>query len=212
MTREAGAAERQRVLVVDRAPRDGAQDLVAMLERQGCAVRLATGDQVSDHAGGGPYLLAILRPRPGAGHTGADLRRLKAEIPFLRVAIIGRAGAVADAVEAIRGHAFEYLEAPVTPAALGSLLRRARHTLDPQTAALLDSLQRLTPGLVHELHNPLSSVLAGSQLLARLLAGQGKAAEYADIVREEAQRLQRFLARLAEFGRASCRERVSECV
>lgn len=81
-----------------------------------------------------------------------------------------------------------------------------RFMLDPQEAVLLDSLQKLTPGLVHELRNPLSGVLAGSQMLGRLLAGQGKAAEYAAILREGALQLQHFLARLAEFGRLeSCR-------
>jgi two-component system sensor histidine kinase TtrS len=122
-------------------------------------------------------------------------------MPTLRVAVIGRAGSVVSAVAAMRCHAFDYLEDPVTPAALASLLHRARHTVDPQEAVLLDSLQTLTPGLVHELRNPLSGVLAGSQMLTRLLAGQGKAGEYAEIVREEALHLQHFLARLAEFGR-----------
>jgi signal transduction histidine kinase len=101
----------------------------------------------------------------------------------------------------MREHAFDYLEEPVEPHALAELIRSARRTPDPQRAALLHSLQVLTPGLVHELRNPLSGILAGSQMLVRLLGGQGTASEYAEIIREEAQQLERFLARLAEFGR-----------
>jgi signal transduction histidine kinase len=213
MARDGHRAAGDHVLVAGGAPGDGAPELVETLEHHGCVVTLAAGDRVSGQASGGPYLLAILRPRPGELFASADLRRLKAVMPTLRVAVVGRAGSVAAAVAAMRGRAFEYLEDPVTPAAVASLLRRARHTVDPWEAALLDSLQRLTPGLVHELRNPLSGVLAGSQMLTRLLAGQGKAAEYAEIVREEAQRLQRFLARLAEFGRLNtCQPPFAETV
>ncbi len=65
----------------------------------------------------------------------------------------------------------------------------------------LDSLQRLAPRLVHEFRNPLSGILAGTQMLARLIDPEGPAREYAQIVEEEARTLERHLARLAEFGR-----------
>jgi signal transduction histidine kinase len=126
---------------------------------------------------------------------------LRERVPGLLVAVIGVRGNVTAAVAAMRAHAFDYLEEPVKPQALAELIRCARRTLDPQRAALLHSLQVLTPGLVHELRNPLSGILAGSQMVARLLGGQGTASEYAEIIREEAQQLERFLARLAEFGR-----------
>jgi signal transduction histidine kinase len=213
MASDGHRADGDRVLVAGGAPGNGAPDLVEMLERHGCVAICASGDRAVGQASGGPYLLAILRPRPGELFASADLRRLKGEMPALRVAVVGRAGCVAGAVAAMREHAFEYLEDPVTPAALASLLRRARRTVDPREATLLDSLQTLTPGLVHELRNPLSGVLAGSQMLMRLLAGEGKAAEYAEIVREEAQRLQRFLTRLAEFGRlGTCKAPFAETV
>ncbi|MFB3816373.1 MAG: ATP-binding protein [Candidatus Methylomirabilales bacterium] len=71
----------------------------------------------------------------------------------------------------------------------------------PPPDVLLQSLQAMAPALAHELRNPLSGILAGSQMLARLLPAQGPAGEYAAIVRDEAQRLERLLARLSEFGR-----------
>jgi two-component system, NtrC family, sensor histidine kinase HydH len=73
-------------------------------------------------------------------------------------------------------------------------------------AGHLESLQALTPGLVHEFRNPLSGILAGSQMLGRLLGGAGGAAqEYVEILIEEAQQLEGFLARLAEFGHLGSR-------
>jgi signal transduction histidine kinase len=42
-------------------------------------------------------------------------------------------------------------------------------------------------------------------MLARLLRGGGTACEYAEIIQEEAQQIERFLARLAEFGRLGAR-------
>jgi signal transduction histidine kinase len=189
------------VLVVAGRPEDQAADLLEVLAAEGCAATLASPEAAPDHVAVRPYLVVIVRPAPTATMNLQFVCRLLERAPSLRVAVIGARGSVTDAVDAMRAHAFDYLEDPVTPPALAALIRRARQMLDPRQAALLDSLQVLMPGLVHELRNPLSGILAGSQMLARLLAGQGTACEYAEIVREEAQQLQRFLARLAEFGR-----------
>jgi len=70
----------------------------------------------------------------------------------------------------------------------------------PPLDQLLRSLQVLAPGLVHELRNPLSGILAGSQMLERLLPAGGPAGEYLQIVRGEARRLERLLRRLGAFG------------
>jgi two-component system, NtrC family, sensor histidine kinase HydH len=129
------------------------------------------------------------------------LQRIRSHTPGLRVAIIGDSGRVADAVAAMRAQAFDYLEEPISPEALAALIRRARSTPDAGQTALLDSLQTLVPGLVHELRNPLSGILAGSQMLTRLVRGAGTASEYAGIIYAEALRLERLLARLAEFGK-----------
>jgi signal transduction histidine kinase len=85
---------------------------------------------------------------------------------------------------------------------LHDTLVRGEWEPDPRQGRWLEALQVLSPGLIHELRNPLSGVLAGSQLLGRLLqAGGGPTSEYLQIVREEAQQLERHLTRLAEFGR-----------
>jgi two-component system NtrC family sensor kinase len=62
-------------------------------------------------------------------------------------------------------------------------------------------MARLMPGLVHEFRNPLSGILGAGQMLVRLLPAEGNAREYAEMIRDEAGQMERFLARLAEFGR-----------
>jgi two-component system sensor histidine kinase HydH len=105
----------------------------------------------------------------------------------------------------MRAQALDYLEEPVSAGAVERLMRRARTAPEPRQGTLLTSLQTLMPGLVHELRNPLSGVLAGSQMLVRLLGGGGTACEYAAIIQEEAQQIAGFLTRLAEFGRLGAR-------
>lgn len=194
-----GAGER--VLIVANPPGDEAAHLVSLLAAHRCAVTMTSAEGAVERATEGGFLLAILPPGPDGSACMDLLRRVGDAAPDLRVAVLGKPGDVASAAEALRAHAFEFVETPVTPGAIVTLLDRARHLPSPRQASLLESLQVLTPGLVHELRNPLSGILAGSQMLARLLGGQGNASEYAEIVREEAQHLERFLGRLAEFGR-----------
>jgi signal transduction histidine kinase len=189
------------VLVVAGWPGDQASEVVQLLAAEGCAATVASSEAALDLVVARTYLVVILRAAPRAGDDLERVRRLLERAPGLRIAVIGKAGDVTAAVDLMQAQAFDYLEDPVTGTALAALIRRARQTPDPRQAALLESLQILTPGLVHELRNPLSGILAGSQMLARLLGGQGTAFEYAEIVREEAQHLERFLGRLAEFGR-----------
>ena len=73
--------------------------------------------------------------------------------------------------------------------------------MDAPSPDWLKPLQALTPGLVHEFRNPLSGVLAGGQMLLQLLGAKHPAHEYAEIVLQEARVLERYLARLAQFGR-----------
>jgi len=189
-----------RVLVVEGQPCERTDQLACLLAAQGCAVTL-TALETAVETEVQSYLLAILQPGPNEAAGLDRLRRLRNQAPSLRVALVGAPGSVAGAVEAMRAQAFDYLEDPVSPAALQATVRRARMEPDPRQAAWLECLQALTPGLVHELRNPLSGILAGSQLLVRLLQGQEKAVEYAGIIQEEAQQLKGFLTRLAEFGR-----------
>lgn len=191
------ACELDQVLVVESHPADRSAALAQALVSHGCAVSVADIEAAATQG----FLFAVLPSGPDGAPALDRLRRLREHAPSLRVAVVGGAGNVAAAVEAMRAQAFEYLEEPVGSGALEALIRRARACPDPRQAALLESLQILMPGLVHELRNPLSGVLTGSQMLTRLLQGRGATCDYAGIIQEEAQKLGRFLARLAEFGR-----------
>ena len=118
------AVVRDRVLVVTSRSDDRADDLGQLLAAQGCIVTLTpsvpTGEGVAD------YLLAILRTGPDAVAMGERLRRLREQAPNLVVAVIGAPGRVADAVEAMRAQALDYLEDPVSAEAVERLMRRAR--------------------------------------------------------------------------------------
>jgi signal transduction histidine kinase len=195
---------RDRVLVVTGRPDDRVDDLVQLLTAQGCVVTVAP-DEIAAEGIAADYLLAILRLGPDAAAVAGRLRRLRERAPTAAVAAIGALGSVTNAVEAMRAQALDYLEDPVSAEAIARLIGRARSTPEPRQAALLTSLQTLMPGLVHELRNPLSGVLAGSQMLARLLRGGATACEYAEIIQEEAQQIERFLERLGEFGRLGAR-------
>jgi signal transduction histidine kinase len=189
-----------RVLVVADPGGSQAKVLVCLLAAHGCAASVHDEEGALGAAAEQAYLLALVCSPRAATDNARLMDRLQQCAPALRIALLGPAGGDA-AVAALRAGAFDYLEAPVSPAALGAMIRRARTEPDPRQAALLCSLQALVPGLVHELRNPLSSVLAGSQMIRRMLQAQGAVTEYAEIVEEGARTIERFLSRLAEFGR-----------
>ena len=186
-----------RVLVVDGDAGSQTAELARLITAQGCVVNVAGLQAATADA----YLLAVV-PRGQSDEHGREcLRSLRERAPTLRVAVVGEAGDVAGAVAVMRAHAFDYIEEPVTAAAIERLIRRAQREPNPLQLGLVESLKSLTPGLVHELRNPLSAVLAGSQMLGRLLRNGDSASGYAEIIQDETQKLAHFLTRLAEFGR-----------
>ena len=189
-----------RVLVIAQPDSAGAAQTAALLRAEGIEPSVQGWESALETVSQGAFLCALCHT------TGADSRTVFAQLqetaPALRVVLMGPSGDVRQAVLALRTQPFDYLELPITPPALRETLARAACEPDPRQARWLESLQALTPGLIHELRNPLSGVLAGSQLLGRLeQPAGGPSGEYARIVREEAQQLERHLSRLAEFGR-----------
>ncbi len=194
-----------RVMVVDEHPHGRGADatgsgLIRLLTERGCRTTLARdGEAAVDAAAREGFLFVLLRaPRPAAL---AILGNLRERAPTARAVIVTADPSLESAVEAWRVGAYDYLWEPVDPSAVEALIRRARQECELRQRALLHSLQAVTPGLVHELRNPLSGILAGSQMLASLVGMDQRAQEYVQILREEAQQLQGFLSRLAEFGR-----------
>lgn len=186
-------------------PRDGR--LLRAFSRRDCTISVVCAGQAAVEAvSREAHLLVLLdvHARPRAGLR--LLQDLRARRPSLRAAVLTAAPDLASALDFLRLGAFDYLAKPVTPAALQALLERARAQDGLRQEGWLDALHALAPGLVHELRNPLSSVLASSQLLARHLAPHDRARKYADIIREEALQLESFLSRIAEFGRLDPRD------
>jgi signal transduction histidine kinase len=55
--------------------------------------------------------------------------------------------------------------------------------------------------LAHELRNPLNAIAGAAQYLARTLAGDAEVTEYAGLIGEEVQRVNRFVAELLHVAR-----------
>jgi signal transduction histidine kinase len=194
-----------RVLVVGGLAATAAEGLTRILADQDCAVTVV-GDTAAalEAMCGEAFLLVLVDPSSlgdSAARLLAHLQQLRRVEPAARIVILSDNPTLESAVEALRLGAFDYLQRPVSPAAVEALIRRARLEGDSHQRRLLLSLQALAPGLVHELRNPLSGILASGQMLDRLVAAGEPAREYLLILREEAQQLERLLARLAEFGR-----------
>ena len=194
-----------RILFIDEAPGDHPAEsttgqLIRLLTEQACSVSLVKDRAVALEALGSEECLFILLRMRGADGL-AILRRLRERRPAARAVIVTTDPSLESAVEALRLGAFDYLQEPVPPSAVEALVGRARLLGDPRQRAWLRALQDMAPGLVHEFRNPLSGILASGQMLSRLPKGDGRALEYVEIIRDEAQQLGRFLARLAEFGR-----------
>jgi signal transduction histidine kinase len=194
-----------RILLLDDLPDDQTARLQDAMRLRGCVVTVTPTEGAVDAAGRDLPLLALLRVRSGGEALEQGLRRLREALPRVRAAVVGPRRDVSAAVTAMRADALDYLETPVEDPALDALLRRVRVTPDPRAAACVETLQAILPGLVHELRNPLSGILAGSQMLSRILRGEGRAPEYAAIIQEEAQQLERFLSRLADLARLRTR-------
>ncbi|HTX52947.1 MAG TPA: ATP-binding protein [Candidatus Baltobacteraceae bacterium] len=194
---EAGAT---RVLLIADRKSVWADAVTVSLKQAGVAAIVQDLDGALECVGAEAFLFALCGEPER--EWGAVVSQLREAAPNLRVVLAGPAGDVRLAVRALRLQPFDYVELPLTAAALQDTLVRAEWEPDPRQGRWLEALQVLSPGLIHELRNPLSGVLAGSQLLGRLLqAGGGPTSEYLQIVREEAQQLERHLTRLAEFGR-----------
>ena len=198
------ARENRVLLVASAAPGNGGPEelrpLIRLLEGLGCAVEVAPKDQEAiDAVRRATYLCVLVQV---GGPEGFELLRALREVrPDGRLAVFGNIPDLGVAIAALRLGALDYLAGPLDRRAVESLVDRSRGSGDQRLRAYTRSLQALTPGLVHELRNPLSSILASGQMLGRLVGDNPRAQEYVRILRDEALQLERFLARLAEFGR-----------
>jgi signal transduction histidine kinase len=78
-----------------------------------------------------------------------------------------------------------------------------RRTLERRLldAERLSGLGRMSAQIAHELRNPLNAIDGAAQYLSRRLAGDPEVAEYAALIGDEVQRVNRFVAELLHVSR-----------
>jgi nitrogen fixation/metabolism regulation signal transduction histidine kinase len=195
--REARAADLTRLQAILDSMVDGvlfidAEDRVAMVNAAGRALRNLTG---------------------GPGRPLADCHP-KASQPMLeRVMSYLRGGDDAGPAHSIikeREGRFETTYAPVKGpggAYLGTVMVirdiAERRTLERRLldAERLSGLGQMSAQIAHELRNPLNAIDGAAQYLRRRLAGDAEVAEYAGLIGEEVQRVNRFVAALLHVAR-----------
>jgi PAS domain S-box-containing protein len=70
-------------------------------------------------------------------------------------------------------------------------------------AERLSGLGQMAAQIAHELRNPLNAIGGAAQYLSRRLAGEPEVSEYAGLIGEEVQRVNRFVAELLHVARPS---------
>jgi signal transduction histidine kinase len=195
--REARAADLQRLQAILDSMVDGvlfidAEDRVAMVNQAGRALRNLTGGP------GRP----LKECHPKASHT-----MLERVMGYLRS---GDDAGPAHSIIKEREGRFETTYAPVK-APDGSYLGTVmvirdiaeRRTLERRLldAERLSGLGQMSAQIAHELRNPLNAIDGAAQYLRRRLAGDADVAEYAGLIGEEVQRVNRFVAALLHVAR-----------
>jgi signal transduction histidine kinase/PAS domain-containing protein len=195
--REARAADLQRLQGILDSMVDGvlfidADDRVAMVNKAGRVLRNMTG---------GPGR-AIKDCHPKASHGMLDR-----VLGYLR-----RGDDIGPAHSIIkeREGRFETTYAPVTGAGgayLGTVMVirdiAERRTLERRLldAERLSGLGQMSAQIAHELRNPLNAIDGAAQYLRRRFDRDGEVAEYAGLIGEEVQRVNRFVSELLQVAR-----------
>ena len=195
--REARAADLTRLQAILDSMVDGvlfidAEDRVAMVNAAGRRLR---------NLGGGPG-------RPLADcHPKASQAMLDRVMRYLRD---GDDAGPAHSIIKEREGRFETTYAPVKGpdgGYLGTVMVirdiAERRTLERRLldAERLSGLGQMAAQIAHELRNPLNAIDGAAQYLRRRLAGDPEIAEYAGLVGEEVQRVNRFVAALLHVAR-----------
>jgi len=195
--REARAADLARLQAILDSMVDGvlfidAKDEVALVNAAGRALRNLTG---------GPG-----RPLRDC-HPKSSYSMLERVMGYLRN---GDDAGPAHSIIKEREGRFETTYAPVKDAAGGYLgtvmvIRdiAERRTLERRLldAERLAGLGQMSAQIAHELRNPLNAIGGAAQYLRRRLSGDAEVAEYADLIGEEVERVNRFVSELLGLAR-----------
>jgi len=174
--------------------------LTRLLESQGCVVQTVPADRAEADAVRRHGELCTWCPwRDPTGWPCSARSAKRTQTPGWWCCARARTSAWPSSF--LRLGAFDCLEAAPDEDAVAALAERLRAAGESRLRAYTQSLQALAPGLIHELRNPLAGILGSGQILGRVIGENPCAMDYVRILRDEALRLERSLARLAEFGR-----------
>jgi PAS domain S-box-containing protein len=195
--REARAADLQRLQAILDSMVDGvifvdAEDRIAMVNAAGRALRNLTagpGKPIQDcHPRSSHAMLArvmgYLRNGDDAGPSHSILKEREGRWETTYAPVKGGDGGYLGTVMVIRDIA-------------------ERRTLERRLldAERLSGLGQMSAQIAHELRNPLNAISGAAQYLMRRLAGDAEVAEYAGLIGEEVQRVNRFVAALLHVAR-----------
>ncbi len=195
--REARAADLERLQAILDSMVDGvifvdAEDRVAMVNAAGRALRNLTGGPGrplkechprSSH-GMLDRVMGYLRSGDDAGPAHSILKEREGRWETTYAPVMSVEGAYLGTVMVIRDIA-------------------ERRTLERRLldAERLSGLGQMSAQIAHELRNPLNAISGAAQYLRRRLAGDPEVAEYAGLIGEEVQRVNRFVAALLHVAR-----------
>lgn len=195
--REARQADLQRLQALLDSMPDGvlfidAEDRVALVNRAGRALRsLADGPgralRECHPKAARPMLervMGYLRNGDDAGPAHSIIKEREGRLETTYAPVRAAGGAYLGTVMVIRDIA-------------------ERRTLERRLldAERLSALGRMSAQIAHELRNPLNAIGGAAQYLARRLSGEAEVAEYAALIAEEVQRVNRFVAALLHVAR-----------
>jgi len=194
--REARAADLSRLQGILDSMVDGvlfidAEDRVAMVNRAGRVFRNLSGPgrplrDCHPKASQGMLerVMGYLRSGDDAGPAHSIIKEREGRFETTYAPVKGPDGAYLGTVMVIRDIA-------------------ERRTLERRLldAERLSGLGQMSAQIAHELRNPLNAIDGAAQYLGRRLAGDAEVAEYAGLIAEEVQRVNRFVAALLHVAR-----------
>jgi nitrogen fixation/metabolism regulation signal transduction histidine kinase len=195
--REARAADLTRLQAILDSMVDGvlfidAEDRVAMVNASGRALRNLTGGPGRPLADCHPKssqpmlerVMGYLRNGDDAGPAHSIIKEREGRFETTYAPVKGPDGGYLGTVMVIRDIA-------------------ERRTLERRLldAERLSGLGQMSAQIAHELRNPLNAIGGAAQYLRRRLAGDPEVAEYAALIGEEVQRVNRFVAALLHVAR-----------
>jgi nitrogen fixation/metabolism regulation signal transduction histidine kinase len=195
--REARAADLRRLQAILDSMVDGvlfidAEDRIALTNEAGRVLRNLSGDT--------GRALRECHPRASHGMLDRVMAYLRSgdDTGPAHSIIKEREGRFETTYAPVKGPGGEYLGTVMVIRDIAERRTLERRLLD---AERLSGLGQMSAQIAHELRNPLNAIDGAAQYLRRRLEGDPEVAEYAGLIGEEVQRVNRFVAALLHVAR-----------